>query len=237
MKVSIDRELLLDDVVQLRRAEEGSPAWETIASVRSHLEDELGRTVPRSVAARALGVSQPALDKWIARGDIPTVLSPKGRSVVPVREVTDLIEALEKRRELDAAAPYPLSSVLRERRERVEQLDPEEILPRRYRRSGQRSGHRGAELRGLAYHRAVARRLDPRMVRAARVQLSRWRRERKIDESYAEQWENVLSRPIAQIARVMSQDSRTGRDLRQNSPFTGVLSEPERRRVIEIAAG
>jgi len=75
------------------------------------------------------------------------------------------------------------------------------------------------------------------MVRAARVQLSRWRRERKIDESYAEQWENVLSRPIAQIARVMSQDSRTGRDLRQNSPFTGVLSEPERRRVIEIAAG
>src|SRR5680860_925043 len=115
MKVPIDRERLLEDVVQLRRAEEGSPAWEAIASVRSHLEDELGRTVPRSVAARAVGVSQPALDKWIARGDIPTVLSPAGRSVVPVREVTDLIEALEKRRELDAAAPYPLSSVLRER--------------------------------------------------------------------------------------------------------------------------
>lgn len=237
MKVRIDSEQLLEHVVQLRRAEEDSPAWETIAAVRSHLEDELGRTVPRSVAARALGVSQPALDKWIARGDIPTVLSPEGRSVVPVREVTNLVEALQSRRERDPEDRYPLSSVLRARRERVEQLDPEAILPRRYRRNAYRSGHRGAELRGLAYHRAVASRLDPRVVRDSRVQLNRWRREGKIDERYAEQWDDVLSRPIDRIARVISQDSQTSRDLRQNSPFTGVLSEPERRRVIEIAAG
>ena len=236
MKILIDREQLLEDVLQLRRAEEGSPEWESIATVRSHLEDELGRTLPRSVAARALGISQPTLDKWIARGEIPLLPSPEGRSVVPVREVMDLVEALEERRELDPEDPYPLSSVLRERRARVEQLDPETILPSRYRRSGQRSGHRRAELRGLAYHRAVAQRLDPRVVRNARVQLSRWRGEGKIDERYATQWENVLSRPIDRIARVISQDSQMSRDLRQNSPFTGVLSDPERRRVIEIAA-
>lgn len=236
MKIPIDREHLLKYVLQLRRAEEGSPEWESIATVRSHLEDELGRTVPRSVAARALGVSQPALDKWIARGEIPLVLSPEGRSVVPVRAVMDLSEALDERRELAPDDPYPLSSVLRERRERVEQLDPERILPSRYRRSGWRSGHRRAELQGLAYHRAVAQRLDPRLVRNARVQLNRWRREGKIDERYAAQWEKVLLRPIDRIARAISQDSQTSRDLRQNSPFTGVLSDPERRRVIEIAA-
>jgi hypothetical protein len=236
MKVPINREQLLEDVVQLRRAEDSSPEWEAIAAVRSHLEDALGRTVPRAVAARALGVSQPALDKWIARGDIPTVLSPEGRSVVPVREVTDLVEALEHRRELDPDDRYPLSAVLKGRRERAEQLDPEEVLPRRYRPSRHRSGHRGAELRGLAYHRAVARRLGPRVVRDARVQLNRWRREGKIDERHADRWDSVLSRPIDQIARVLSQDSQTGRDLRQSSPFTGVLSEPERRRVMEIAA-
>ncbi|MBA3437037.1 MAG: hypothetical protein ACR2F4_01795 [Thermoleophilaceae bacterium] len=54
--------------------------------------------------------------------------------------------------------------------------------------------------------------------------------------AYAAQWENVLSRPIDRIARVISEDTQTGQDLRQNSPFTGILSEPERRRVIEIAA-
>ncbi|MDQ3647612.1 MAG: hypothetical protein M3433_03320 [Actinomycetota bacterium] len=236
MKIPIDREQLLGHVLQLRRAEEGSPEWEGIATVRSHLEDELGRTVPRSVAARALGISQPALDKWIARGEIPIVLSPEGRSVVPVRVVIDLVEALEERREVDPEDPYPLSSVMRGRRARVERLDPETILPSRYRRSGRRSGHRGAELRGLAYHRAVAQRLDPRVVRDARAQLNRWRREGKIDERYAVRWEQVLSRPLNRIARAISQDSQTGRDLRQNSPFTGVLSEPERRRILEIAA-
>ena len=236
MKVAIDREQLLQDVLRLRRAEEGSPEWESIATVRSHLEDGLGRTVPRSVAARALGVSQPALDKWVARGEIPMVLSVKGRSVVPVRTVLELVGALEQRRASDPGDPYPLSSVLRERRERVKQLDPEKILPSRYRRNGRRSGYRQAELRGLAYHRAVAQRLDIRMVRDARVQLTRWRTEGKLDERYAAQWENVLSRPVDRIARVISEDTQTGQDLRRNSPFTGILSEPERRRVIEIAA-
>jgi hypothetical protein len=42
--------------------------------------------------------------------------------------------------------------------------------------------------------------------------------------------------PIDRIARVISEDTQTGQELRQNSPFTGILSEPERRRVIEIAA-
>lgn len=236
MKVLIDREQLLGDVLRLRRAEQGSPQWEDIAAVRSHLEKELGHTVPRSVAARALGVSQPALDKWIARGDIATVLSPEARRVVPVREVRNLVEALDERRELNPEDPYPLSSVLRERREHVEQLDPEQILPRRFRRSGRRYGHRPAELRGLAYHRAVAQRLDPQVIRDARVQLNRWRSEGKIDERYAARWERVLSRPIDRIARAISQDSQTARDLRQNSPFTGVLSEPDRRRVLEISA-
>ncbi len=99
MKIEVDREDLLRDALQLRRAEDDSAQGTNIAMVRSHLEAELGRVVPRSVAARFLGISQPALDKWIARGDISTVLSPVGRRMVPVREVIDLAEALGERRE------------------------------------------------------------------------------------------------------------------------------------------
>jgi len=66
--------------------------------------------------------------------------------VVPVRTVLELVGALEQRRASDPGDPYPLSSVLRERRERVKQLDPEKILPSRYRRNGRRSGYRQAEL-------------------------------------------------------------------------------------------
>lgn len=236
MKIPMDRDQLLGSVLELRRAERSSPEWDTVAEVRAQLENELGRTVPRSVAARALGVSAPALDKWIHRGEISTVQSPEGRPVVPVRELMDLVEALDERQERVPDDPWPLSSILRERNERAGQLDPERILPSRYKRNGRHSGHRGAELRGLAYHRAVAQRLDPRMVRDARLQLKRWRGEQRIDERYAVQWDGVLSRPPEAISRIISEDSQTSRDLRQNSPFTGVLSGPERRRVFEIAA-
>lgn len=225
---------MLDDLRRLRRAEESAPDWRSIAEVRRHLEEALGRTVPRSVAARALGISQPALDKWVARGDVPTVLTPEGRTMVPLRVVLDLAEALDARRERDPGEHYPLAAVLSERRARVEQLDPEKVLPRRYRRDMDRSGHRPAELRSLAYHRAVAQRLDARAIREARLRLDRWRSEGKVDERYAARWEPLLSRPIDQIARVISRDTPAGRDLRQNSPLVGVLSEPERRRVLEL---
>ena len=225
---------MLQDLLRLQRAEQDAPGWKSIAEVRSHLEDALGRTVPRSVAARTLGVSQPALDKWIARGDVPTVLTPEGRTMVPVREVLDLAEALEAREKRLPGEPYPLAAVLHERRARVEQLDPETILPQRYRRHIEVFGHRRAELRSLAYHRALAQRLDPRAIRDARLRLDRWRGEGKIHGLYAERWEKLLSRPIDQIARSISRDTPAARDLRQNSPLMGVLREPERRRVLEL---
>lgn len=235
MKASVDRDELLMDLVQLRRAERNSPDPEPIAEVRSHLESAIGRVVSRAAAARLLGISQTALDRWIKRGELSVVLTAAGRRQVPVRELMGLSDAIETRRRADPDDPHPLSSVFRARRERVGQMTAESILPRRYRRGGATSGHRPAELRGLAYHRAVAQRLDGEVTLDARTRLREWRASGHIDEQSADAWERVLCRPLDQIARIITQDSVAGRALRQTSPLTGVLSEPERRRVLELA--
>ena len=84
MSRAATKEQLLNHVVRLRRAEQQpSPANEDIVAVRGDLERAIGPTVRRAMAARLLGVSQTALDRWIAQGDIPSVLTPDGRREVP----------------------------------------------------------------------------------------------------------------------------------------------------------
>jgi hypothetical protein len=39
--------------------------------------------------------------------------------------------------------------------------------------------------------------------------------------------------PMAEIRKVIAADDERGRDLRQNSPLAGLLSEPERRKILE----
>jgi hypothetical protein len=67
----------------------------------------------------------------------------------------------------------------------------------------------------------------------ARRKLCRWREEGRIDPRYAQAWEDVLAMPMAQIREVITADDERGRDLRQSSPLAGLLSEPERRRILE----
>ncbi len=93
--------------------------------------------------------------------------------------------------------------------------------------------HRRSELRGLAYHRALAPRLRRSMIDEATSKINRWQEEGRIDPRYAEEWRQVLARPVPEIRRLISADDARGRDLRQNSPFAGLLSEPERRRILE----
>jgi hypothetical protein len=223
------REQLLRSIVRLRRAERDCAAGE-IRGVRTDLERQVGPTVTRAMAARALGVSQTALDRWIDLGDIPVVLTPQGRHEVPLHALVELVVAVDERRQ--GGARFPLASVLEEQRVAANGLDSTTILPQPY-RHGSDGGHRPADLRSLAYHRAVAARLDDAVVADAVGRLRQWRSEGKLDPRYADQWEEVLSGPISEIANFLGEDSPRARTLRQNSPFAGVLSEPERRRVLE----
>jgi hypothetical protein len=230
MSAVAEKERLVRNVVRLQRAERKSPDRDEIAAVRMDLEHAIGPTVTRAMAARLLGVSQTALDRWIASGDIPVVVSRTGRREVPLHALAELVEAVDERRHSDKN-PHPLADLMHERRLRAQRLEAKALAPdlRRRQREG---GHRDAELRSLTYHRVVAQRLDRRILQKARDRLAQWRSEGRIAPRYALAWERILSKSSPQIARLIGEDSQRMKDLRQSSPFAGVLSEPERRVVL-----
>jgi hypothetical protein len=230
--VSTGNEVLeaIEHVLRLRsverRAEPG--LRDDIARVREFIERTIGPTVRAATAARLLGVSQTALSRWLEKGDVASVLTPGGRREVPLAEVLDLVEDA---RRLDVAkAARPLSAVLQARRNAAEQaVDIDRLLPRRSGRS-----HRTAELHALAYHRLVAERLDDQIAGQARRRLSTWRADGRIHPHWADEWERLLALPLARLAREISADTPHARELRQTSPFAGVLNEHERRRLVEL---
>ena len=51
--------------------------------------------------------------------------------------------------------------------------------------------------------------------------------------SHAAAWRELLERPLGEIRSAIGADDDRGRDLRQNSPLAGLISEPERRKIFE----
>src|SRR3954454_7623481 len=94
---SNDRKKLFRNIVRLRRAERQSPSLD-ISLVREELEAELGATVSRSFAAGLLGVSHTALNNWIAAGDVPVVITERGRKEVPLPTLLGLYERADEER-------------------------------------------------------------------------------------------------------------------------------------------
>jgi hypothetical protein len=94
------------------------------------------------------------------------------------------------------------------------------------------SSYDRTHLRGLAYHQAVAGRLRKETVADAKYVLYRWREQGRIDPIYAERWGRVLAMPLTSIRDAITATGADADDLRQNSPFAGALTEPERRRVL-----
>jgi hypothetical protein len=220
----------VESIMSLRRAERagGMHVREDIASAREFLERLVGATVRPAVAARLLEVSRPALKKWIDKGEISTVMTPEGRREVPLAELLDLLEDVERQR--DNAKTRPLAAVIRDRTRRsIETIDIDRLLPRSRPR-----GHRTAELHALAYHRVVAERLSEELLSEARRRLIRWEQSRRIDPRWGAEWARILALPSEQVAKAISADTPRARELRQTSPFAGALSEQERRRLVEL---
>jgi hypothetical protein len=217
---------LLENVIRLRRLGRDLPGNPDLAAVRVSQERELGEAVSRRLAARVLGISHTALERWVEAGDVPVLYSSAGRMEVPVSALLDLHEAVEADR---AKGPlrFPLTPTMTRQRKAAQRL---RVDPRK--RGDVRSGHDRASTRSLAYHRAIARRLRKPMIDEARHVLFRWREQGRIDPRYAERWEDVLRRPVREIRKALVDESSAGDDLRQSSPFAGILSEPERRRVL-----
>jgi len=223
------RKKLFENIIRLRRAEREAPDV-GLDQVREDLESELGPAVSKHLAAQLLGVSHTALNRWIDSGDIPLVTTREGRRQVPVSALFELYERVDEERSAGRRRLHTLEPAMSEARGRAERMRPDAVLADE---PEKRDRHRTTELRSLAYHRAIARRLRRPMVEEARRRIRRWRRAGRIDHRHAKAWEDALDQPVSEIRKLISADTQEGRDLRQNSPFAGLLSEPERRKILE----
>lgn len=227
-----ETERMIRIVAQLRQIERdpdlAGAIGDALADVRGNIQDILPATVSRASAARLLGITQTAVDRWIASGDIAAVTTPAGRREVPLAHLASLLEEVEERRRVEGGRV--VAAVMRERRTRAANLNPDELVPRRRRPRT----HRTAETRSLAYHRAVAARLDARLVRDARRRLKTWRDNGRIHAHWASEWERILDAPLSEIRRVLRSTSVHATELRQSSPFAGVLTEQERTKLNEV---
>ncbi|MBA2462582.1 MAG: hypothetical protein H0V45_12580 [Actinobacteria bacterium] len=219
----------IEHILRLRRAERNAApdVRADIAEAREFIEQTMGSTVRAATAARLLGVSQTALNRWLNKGEVASVLTPAGRREIPLAELLDLLEEAERLNVRGASRP--LSAVLSKRRRAAEEsVVIDRLLPRRSRRT-----HRTPELHALAYHRLIAERLDDHLAEQARRRLARWRATGRIHPRWAEEWEHVLGLPLPRIAKAISADTPRACELRQTSPFAGALNEHERRLLVE----
>jgi hypothetical protein len=223
-----DHKEIIRELARLKRVQRALPeeAQRDLNPTLEILRSSIPQTVKKSVASRVLGVSQNALERWLSSGEIGTVRTPSGRTEVSVSELLDLLEQLEE----TEGSSRPLAAAVSRRRDRSARAMTVDLLP--WNPNGESGGHRQTDLRALAYHRAVAKRLSPAVIDAARRRLDRWRKEGRIHPRWADEWDQVLGQPFDQIATVIGEDSQSAADLRQSSPFAGTLSDHERRQIL-----
>lgn len=100
--------------------------------------------------------------------------------------------------------------------------------------------HEDLDRRSLELHRAIVEKLrsNPALVEVARENLRRWlgspRPSSAFIRCYGEWLEILNSKSLEELMRLLLEDSENARRLRQNTPFAGVLSPEEVRRIKQI---
>ncbi len=95
--------------------------------------------------------------------------------------------------------------------------------------------HRPAELRSIELHRAIARRIveDPAVIDRARDRVGDWLANGgPVDSERARRWQILLAGPFDELLAMMVDDSEPAADLRQVTPFAGVLDSRERWQIL-----
>lgn len=85
-------------------------------------------------------------------------------------------------------------------------------------------------------HAAIAQKIerDPKLLDVPRNNLKRWKaRWENEAPAWYDEWCKIMDRPWPEIAAIITEPSEDGARLRQSSPFAGVLTPEERRRIYE----
>lgn len=90
--------------------------------------------------------------------------------------------------------------------------------------------------RSIAWHRAVVRRLEEspeETLALARRNLARWQAGGSSGQALLERWTLWLELPVSDLLVLVLDAGLVAREMRQASPFAGVLSAPERTQVLK----
>lgn len=92
-------------------------------------------------------------------------------------------------------------------------------------------------LRSRRLHQSVARRLavDPSLRELARERLLKLRQVNPHGRIYHDRWEDLLNGPLPRLLRAMTEVSEQSDAMRQESPFSVLVTAEERRRAFEAA--
>lgn len=95
--------------------------------------------------------------------------------------------------------------------------------------------HRIAEERSLALHREVARRIRerPELLDGVRARVEAWLHGGGVAQPYAQAWWKILACDLERILEAIIDPSERGRDLRQCTPFAGILDPRTRWRILD----
>lgn len=94
-------------------------------------------------------------------------------------------------------------------------------------------GHRSAERRSIALHASIGDRLDAATLARARARVDDWLRDGgPPPPAAARAWRSLLDQPHDVLAAALVRDDEAMRNLRQNTPFAGVVTPAERWRII-----
>lgn len=87
-----------------------------------------------------------------------------------------------------------------------------------------------ADERSLAYHSAIAERLQlqPEILEDARRRVQTWLEEKANPPFYARRWAEILAGDAASVAAFLVERSELATELRHSSPFAGALQPAER---------
>jgi hypothetical protein len=98
------------------------------------------------------------------------------------------------------------------------------------------SSHRILDARSLAMHVVAAEKIerDPNLLNIPKRNLERWTaRWGGSPPAWLTEWQEILRKPWPVVAALITELSENATRLRQSSPFAGVLSPMERRRIYE----
>lgn len=99
------------------------------------------------------------------------------------------------------------------------------------------SDHTLLDARSLAMHCLIARKLmrEPKLLQIARRNLTQWRKRsgEAAEAAYLSEWSQILDYPLPQLLALMTAMTDEATRLRQSSPFAGILTPIERKRVFE----